>query len=64
MRTITNDNMHDNLPVYTLSDLCKRWKCDRHSILDAIHDGRLKAFRLGKRSYRVALPEVLRYEAA
>lgn len=57
----TNDNTH---PVLTVTELCRRWKCDRHSILDAIREGRLNAFRIGKRAYRVALPEVLRYELA
>jgi excisionase family DNA binding protein len=53
---------NDNSPVYTVTELCKRWKCDRHSILDAIREGRLRAFKIGKRAYRIALPEVLRYE--
>jgi excisionase family DNA binding protein len=53
---------NDNHPVLTVTDLCKRWKCDRHGVLDLIHAGKLKAFRIGKRAYRVALPEVMRYE--
>lgn len=53
---------NDNDPVLTVTELCRRWKCDRHGILDAIRDGRLHAFRIGKRAYRVPLPEVLRYE--
>jgi excisionase family DNA binding protein len=53
---------NDNDAVLTVSELCARWKCTRKSVLDLIHEGRLHAFRLGKRSYRVALVEVLRWE--
>ena len=55
---------NDNVAVLTVTELCQRWKCTRKSVLDAIHEGRLKAFRLGMRSYRVAMAEVVRYEAA
>lgn len=55
-------SVNDNDPVFTISELCVRWKCTRKSVLDLIHVGRLHAFRLGKRSFRVALPEVLRWE--
>ncbi len=50
--------------VFTLTELCRRWKCDRHGILGAIHAGKLRAFRLGKRTYRVSAAEVVRYELA
>lgn len=46
----------------TITDLMRRWQASRHTILDLIHTGRLKAFKLGRRTYRVALEEVLRYE--
>jgi len=54
---------NDNEPaVFTVTDLCKRWKCDRHTVLDLIHAGRLQAFKLGKRAFRVSLPAVRAYE--
>lgn len=48
--------------VLTVTELCDRWKCTRKTVLDLIHAGRLRAFRLGARSFRVALVEVLRWE--
>jgi excisionase family DNA binding protein len=48
--------------VFTVTELCARWKASRRTVLDAIRDGRLKGFRLGARNYRVTLDEVLRYE--
>jgi len=54
---------NDNEPaVFTVTDLCKRWKCDRHTVLDLIHDGHIKAFKLGKRAFRVTLHEVTKHE--
>lgn len=50
--------------VLTVNDLMVRWKSTRKSILEAIKEGRLRAFRVGKRVFRVAMTEVLRYEAA
>lgn len=55
---------NDNASAMTISDLMRRWKCSRRSILDAIHAGKLRAFRIGERSYRVAMSEVTRYELA
>lgn len=49
--------------VLTVSELCKRWKCARNTVLDLIHAGGLRAFKIGKRSYRVAIVEVERYES-
>lgn len=48
--------------IYTVTELCARWKCDRHTILDLIREGRLAAFKLGKRAYRVTLSAVLQHE--
>lgn len=53
---------NDNVAVLTVSELMTRWKYSRRTILDAIHGGKLRAFRLGERSYRVAMSEVVRYE--
>jgi excisionase family DNA binding protein len=55
---------NDNEPVLTVSDLMRRWKCDRKTILSAITAGKLQAFKPGSRSYRVTLEEVKRYEKA
>jgi excisionase family DNA binding protein len=57
--TAANDQQ---LPSYTVAELCDRWRCERRTIMDAIHAGRLRAFRPGKRVYRVAIAEVERYE--
>lgn len=53
---------NDNDSALTLTDLCARWKCTRKVILARIHDGKLRAFRVGDRAYRVAMAEVLRFE--
>lgn len=55
-----NDNIE--LPVLTVPELCARWRCNRHSVMDLIHKKRLAAFKIGKRVYRVALAEVERFE--
>ncbi len=56
--------MNDNKPVLTVNDLCERWGCTRKSVLEAIHEGRLRAFKVGKRVYRVSFAELVRYETA
>lgn len=48
--------------VFTIPDLVKRWKCNRHTIADAIADGRLAAFVVSKRGYRITATEVARFE--
>ena len=48
--------------VFTVSELCARWKCDRKTVLAAIKAKQLAAFRVGERAYRVAAAEVLRWE--
>jgi excisionase family DNA binding protein len=50
--------------VYTLTELVRRWKTSRNTILAMIHEGRIAAFRLGRRTYRVRSDEVERYELA
>lgn len=47
---------------FTIDELASRWSCGRKSVVEAIRDGRLRAFRLGKRTYRVAAAEVSRFE--
>lgn len=46
----------------TVTQLCERWQCCRHTVMDAIALGDLKAFRLG-RNWRVLIVEVSRFEA-
>lgn len=54
---------NDNTPaVLTVAELCARWKCDRKSVLARIHSGTLVAFRIGERSFRIPIAEVLRVE--
>ncbi len=54
---------NDNEPaVFTVTDLCKRWKCDRHTVLDLIHANKLTAFKLGKRAYRITFVAICQYE--
>ena len=48
--------------IMTVSDLCKRWRCTRRSVLAKIHSGELRAFRIGERAFRIQLAEVLRFE--
>jgi excisionase family DNA binding protein len=50
--------------VLTLTELCARWKTTRKTLLAKIHAGELHAFKVGERAYRVAMREVMRYEAA
>jgi excisionase family DNA binding protein len=55
--------VNDNIPaVFTISELCARWKCNRKTVLTKIHAGELAAFRVGERAYRVPATEVLRVE--
>ena len=56
--------MNDNKPVYTVNELCDRWRVARKTLLEAIRSGRLKAFKVGERVYRVSYDEVVRYERA
>lgn len=54
---------NDNHQTFTVPELAQRWKCDRRSILEAIAENRLHAFRIGKRVWRISLEEVLRFES-
>lgn len=59
-----NDNAvsYDTPQTLTVNDLITRWGVDRKRILEAIREGRLTAFRVGRRVYRVTLAEVERFE--
>lgn len=58
---MTNEN---NEVVLTVTDVMRRWHCSRQLVLEVIHAGKLAAFRIGTRNYRVRLDEVERYERA
>lgn len=45
-----------------VTQLMKRWRCDRNVILKLIKAEKLKAFKLGTRMFRVSMAEVLRFE--
>jgi hypothetical protein len=40
----------------------RRWRCSRKVLITAIDEGRLAAFRIGRRSYRITYAEALRFE--
>lgn len=42
--------------------LAARWRVNRHTVEDAIKDGRLQAFKPNKRGYRIREAEVVRFE--
>lgn len=48
--------------IYTIPELAARWRMSRHTITAAIRAGRLQAFKVGERVYRIREAEVLRYE--
>lgn len=53
----------DNNPALKVSELMSRWNCARKTVLDAIREGRLSAFKVGRAHWRISLDEVLRYES-
>jgi hypothetical protein len=56
-------SVDSTIQIFTVNDLMSRWKCHRQVVLDAIHEKRLSAFRVGKRIFRVTLAEVERFES-
>jgi excisionase family DNA binding protein len=47
--------------VLTVMDIARRWKCGRRAVLERIHEGKLRAWHVG-RAWRVALAELERFE--
>lgn len=47
---------------FTITELAERWRVSRHTITGAIRAGKLQAFKVGERAYRVREAEVVRYE--
>lgn len=60
--TTKNDNIGIDSPIYTVAQLRKRWGCTQGAVLQAIHEGRLVAFRIGRRVWRIRLDEIERFE--
>jgi len=48
---------------FTIPELARRWRVDRHTVSAAIKAGRLRAFKPDKRVYRISEREVRRYES-
>ncbi len=57
---VANDQVSS--PSFTIPELAKRWRVNRHTISAAIHSGKLQAFKPNGRVYRIRLDEVLRFE--
>jgi excisionase family DNA binding protein len=48
-------------PVLTIADIMARWRCGRRAVLERIHEGKLRAWHVG-RAWRVSLAELERFE--
>ena len=59
-----NKPKNTNTQTFTVDDLAERWRCTRKTVTDAIHEGKLVAFKVGKRAYRISIDEVQRFEKA
>lgn len=59
---LTPANAEQTDTVFTIPELAARWRTSRHTITVAIRAGRLQAFRIGHRVYRIREAEVVRYE--
>ena len=49
-------------PILTVKMVSSGWKCRPAIVYSLVASGKLRAFRLGTRAYRVRLEEVERYE--
>lgn len=48
--------------ILTMPDLMKRWRVSNHTIRQAILDGRLSAFKVGRSHWRFREVDVVAYE--
>lgn len=48
--------------VFTVTELARRWRCTRESIMVHVRSGAIQTFKLGQRTHRVRIEEVLRVE--
>ena len=54
----------DSSPAWlTVSQLCRRWQLGRKTVYKFINSEILPAWKVGKHLYRVAIADVLRFEA-
>ena len=56
------DAANDEQQVFTVTELAKRWRCNRELVMTHIRSGAIASFRLGVRWHRVRREEVLRVE--
>jgi len=59
---MTSNGNSEHEAMFTISELAERWRVTRHTITAAIRAGRLRAFKVGERVYRIREAEVIRYE--
>lgn len=55
---------NDNRAFFTIDELAERWRCQRNTVAAAIRAGRLQAFKVNARRYRISAAEVERFEHA
>ncbi len=55
---------NDNEAFFTIDELAARWRCQRNTVAAAIRSGRLQAFKVNERRYRISAAEVVRFENA
>ena len=59
---MTTPTEEELVGALTITELCKRWKTSRQAIWGAIKAGKLRPFKIGKRTLRFAAAEVERFE--
>ncbi|WP_394699126.1 excisionase family DNA-binding protein [uncultured Cohaesibacter sp.] len=52
----------DSQPL-TPEQLSERWQCSKTLVIRTINEGKLSAFRLGKKHFRIPIEAVKEYEA-
>ena len=52
----------DSQPL-TPEQLSERWQCSKSLVIETINEGKLSAFRLGKKQFRIPVSAVKEYEA-
>lgn len=48
---------------YTIARLAERWECSQSHVKQLIHTGRLNAWKLGEKLWRINADEVERFES-
>jgi excisionase family DNA binding protein len=62
-RQSTHVRGSDDAAWLTIAQLCRRWQLGRKTVYKFIDAKLLPAWRVGRRLYRVAVADVLRFEA-